>query len=115
MFDCFLAHEWGTIQSENKTHWEVVEIGRKLVKHGYRVWVDEDHLRENFSKGISEGLRRSKKVVVFLTQRYFQRVDDPDTNASKEFTSAVRKGVEVCRCCSFGGRVTESTTLVWNC
>ena len=94
VFDCFLAHEWGTCQSGNKTHWDVVDIGRRLTKRGCRVWVDEDHLRENFAKRISEGLRRSREAVVFLTQRYLQRVDDPDTNASKEFTSAFRKGVK---------------------
>ena len=59
-----------TCQSGNKTHWDVVEVGGQLAKFGCCVWVDEDHLKENFAKEISEGLKRSKKVVVFLMQRY---------------------------------------------
>ena len=40
-------------------------------------------------------MRNSTKVIVFLTQRYLTRVHDVDTNASKEFVLAIRKGAKL--------------------
>ena len=33
-------------------------------------------------------------MVIFLTKMYMTKVDDGNTNATKEFSCAVRKGIE---------------------
>ena len=93
-YHAFLCHEWGTEQSKYQTHWQVVEIGKELRGQKLEIWIDHDCLKDNVAKSIVDGLRQSRKIVVFLTRRYLERVDDCNTNASKEFTSGMMKGVE---------------------
>ncbi|MCG8402561.1 MAG: toll/interleukin-1 receptor domain-containing protein, partial [Firmicutes bacterium] len=92
-FDCFLAHDWGTESEKFDTHRKVLVIAGRL-RANFRVWVDDDSILDNVGKRIVDGMRNSKKVIVFLTQRYLTRVHDISTNASKEFVLATRKGPE---------------------
>ena len=93
-FDCFLAHEWGTEETKFSTHNTVKNIAVRLQGQKLSVWLDEFNLKDDVAREIVSGLRHSRKVVVFVTKRYIERVDNVNTNASKEFYCAVSKGRE---------------------
>ena len=93
-FDCFLAHEWGTEQTKFATHNTVKNIAQRLRERKLRVWFDEANLRDDVAKGIVTGLAHSRRVAVFVTRRYIERVNERNTNASKEFHCAMSKGIE---------------------
>ena len=84
-FDCFLAHEWGA-------HETVRKVYKMLKEKGLKPWFDENQIRECIENDILKGLQESRKVVVFLTQKYLQRSKDFDTNAAKEFNSITKEG-----------------------
>ena len=90
-FECFLAHDWGTKESGFFTHNKVLSISRLLKQRGVSVWVDENQLRGNIVNGICEGIESSRKVVVFLTNRYMTRLESPDNNCTMELKFAVRE------------------------
>ena len=94
IYDCFLTHEWGTQISGFATHEEVLSVSKMLIKRGFSVWVDERNLKHYIAKGIVEGLEASKKVIVFVTERYLKRFGDMNTNCAKELNSAMKKGQE---------------------
>ena len=93
-WDCFLAHEWGTEQEGFLNHQLVMEIGKRLEGTGLSVWLDNNNLEENVSGDIIEGLGCSRKIIVFITTRYFERTNDINTNAHKEFIHATKKGIQ---------------------
>ena len=55
------------------------------------MWLDENHLRGEVARGIMNGLKRSKCVVVFLTKRYLERCEDSNNNCAKEFKAALKR------------------------
>ena len=77
-----------------QTHKTVVEFARQLKERDVKVWLDDDNIRGYIAKDIVQGLQASKKIIVFLTRRCLHRVDNPDTNALKEFASAMWRGVK---------------------
>ena len=93
VYDCFLAHEWGTPATRFQTNDQVREIALKLQEANLRVWLHEFNLSEDLAQGILRGIESSKKTLVFITTRYLQRCEDPNNICSKEFGAAVRKSV----------------------
>lgn len=90
-YDCFCAHEWGTEMDAFATHRRVMGIAEKLMAAGLKVWVDEWNIEHELENEIVQGLKHSRKVLVFLTSRYLIRANDLDTNCAKEFNSAMKK------------------------
>jgi len=88
-YNCFLAHEWGTNQSGNKTHERVKDIKVLLESKGLKVWFDEDKLKENIDHEIMQGVNDSRKILVFITKRYIERLQDDKNNCTKEFLYCV--------------------------
>ena len=66
----------------------------KLEGQELRTWFDEKNLKHSISQDIIDGLNQSASVVVFLTERYIQRCENPNNNCTKELSVAVKKGVE---------------------
>jgi len=88
--DCFLAHTWGP---RNETHEQVIGIGKELEAIGLRIWIDDANLKDFVSVDIVRGLVRSASVVVFVTKLYLEKLNNPDTNAAREFRQAAQKGI----------------------
>jgi len=55
-------------------------------------WLDENDLKHHISNDIVRGVRTSASILVFITEHYLLRVEDKNSNASKEFAQAVAKG-----------------------
>ena len=90
-YDCFLAHEWGTNATGNKTHERVKDVKFLLQNLGLKVWLDEDRLKDDISTEIIQGVNDSRKIIVFITERYIERLKYPKNNCTKEFCYCVKK------------------------
>lgn len=73
-YDCFMAHSWG---HRNQTHKRIERISAKLRGHGLKPWVDTAQIRRTFVQTIAEGIDKSRKFVVFLTQDYMEKLKNP--------------------------------------
>lgn len=61
-----------------------------LEKRGLSVWLDADQMKGDIVKKMCEGIDNAQCVVVFLTQRYMEKVTglDGSDNCQKEFNYA---------------------------
>ena len=59
---------------------------------GYKTWFDEDRLRGDIDKQMAKGIEQTKCVIVFITQKYYDKVNGeiPDDNCNLEFSHAKR-------------------------
>lgn len=95
-FDCFLTHDWGAGQAN---HARVSRINATLKSFGFRTWFDEERMVGDIEQQMTHGIDHSKMVIVFVTQRYIQKVAGKDErgeddNCKFEFDYACkRKGV----------------------
>lgn len=73
--DVFLSHDW--TGHDGKNHERVVRVHRVLTtKLGVRAWLDVNELKHNVYREMAEGIRRSSGVLVFITKRYHDKIND---------------------------------------
>lgn len=89
VFDCFLTHDWG---ANNVNHERVAAINKRLKKEGLRTWFDEERLTGNIVQQVTRGIEQSRKVVVFVTRNYMEKlqVEQGIDYCSVEFTTAAK-------------------------
>ena len=90
--DVFLSHNWGRDELGRDNHERVSLINKELMKVGYKTWFDGDKLTGNIDEEITNGIEQTKGVIIFITQKYYEKVtgtDDKD-NCKKEFMYASR-------------------------
>lgn len=90
--DIFLSHNWGEDDSGRDNHYRVSLINKELKKLGYQTWFDADIMTGDIIKQMSQGIERTKGVLVFITQRYLEKVtgEDSGDNCKLEFEYASR-------------------------
>lgn len=81
--DVFLTHDWG---EDGKNHREVSRVNAELQKRGLVTWFDEERMEGNIPHKMVEGIENTKVVVVFITDRYRNKVNTQG-----------KKGVDNCR------------------
>mmetsp|Transcript_16025 Transcript_16025/g.18121 ORF Transcript_16025/g.18121 Transcript_16025/m.18121 type:complete len:383 (+) Transcript_16025:136-1284(+) len=86
-YDAFLAHEWGN-GPNYENHHRVASINAALKQKGVLTWFDDDRMHGNISEAMTRGIDKSKKVVVFITERYMNRLREAGTNCAMEFNYA---------------------------
>lgn len=87
-YDCFLSHCWG---KDNKTHNEVLRIGKKLEESGLKVWIDENELKNNQMKSeMRDGIDNSSVFIAFLTKEYLKKSTSNNNYAGKEYNYAAK-------------------------
>jgi hypothetical protein len=90
-YDFFLTHDWGEDELGRNNHQRVSAINTLLKKQGFTTWFDEDRLRGQIMAQIASGLDRATWVVVFVTQRYCEKVKSGnDDYCAQEFTYAMQ-------------------------
>ena len=75
-------------------HERVSEVNRELKQIGYRTWFDEERMQGNIHDAMTEGIEKTKCVIVFLTKKYIEKVNgnDETDNCKLEFNYAfIRK------------------------
>ena len=82
----FLVHEWGTASSGHETHNKVLTIKAKLESKGINLWVQEDFADVYRLDELLTDAQLSRKLVIFLSRRYMERIMDPENNVAKQFS-----------------------------
>ena len=91
--DIFLSHNWGEDGSGRDNHQRVALINQELKNMGYKTWFDEYEMAGNIAERMSEGIEHTKAVVIFLTRKYYEKVNGENAldNCKREFIYAVEK------------------------
>ena len=70
-YDCFLAHEWGV-------HDRVKRVNAWLKSKGFTTWFDDERMAGHVTDKMCRGIDCSQCVIVFITQRYINKVASAD-------------------------------------
>ena len=91
--DVFLSHNWGKDESGRDNHQRVSLINKELKECGYETWFDEEKMVGNIVKQMCRGIDKTKGIIVFITQRYLEKVNSEDAsdNCKLEFNYASRR------------------------
>ena len=73
-FDVFLTHDWGVDEKGRKNHDRVALVNTAIKELGFTTWFDSDRMVGNISIQMAAGIDNSKAVIVFLTERYCDKV-----------------------------------------
>eukprot|EP00299_Pterocystis_sp_00344_P008628 c3349_g1_i1.p1 GENE.c3349_g1_i1~~c3349_g1_i1.p1 ORF type:complete len:182 (+),score=45.31 c3349_g1_i1:56-601(+) len=74
-YHAFFTHDWGTDELGRSNHDRVVEIAKQCTVFGLRIWID-DEMTGNIRRQMQRGIDESVVVVVFITQRYINKVEN---------------------------------------
>lgn len=91
--DIFLSHDWGHDLGQDN-HQRVSAINHALKQKGLITWFDEEKMKGNIKEQMTKGIDNSQCIVVFITQRYVEKVasDNAEDNCKLEFNySCLRK------------------------
>ena len=92
--DVFLSHEWGWDEEGRNTHDRVSVVNRYLKKAGLITWFDEDREREmdacmqDTKVRAREGITNTQVVLVFITKRYVEMLEEDESDTSALFTGS---------------------------
>ncbi|GBG35108.1 Hypothetical Protein FCC1311_113312, partial [Hondaea fermentalgiana] len=87
-YHAFLTHDWG---EDGANHEVVSSVNAKLRRANKVTWFDEDRLSGDIVQQITQGIENSRKVVVFITERYMDKLQSDDEDFCKEeFLAATR-------------------------
>jgi WD40 repeat protein len=91
--DVFLTHDWGIDELGRVNHDRVAAINKELKSLGFVTWFDSERMTGEVVYQMANGINNTSVVIVFITQRYMNKVNGPDTNDNcrKEFNYAVQK------------------------
>jgi len=86
----FLTHDWGVDENGRSNHARVSTFNAALQAMGIDTWFDEERMRGNIVAAMTSGIDNTKCCVVFITQRYMEKVNGPDArdNCQIEFNYA---------------------------
>lgn len=87
-YDVFLAHDWGPAGDNFPTHEKVKEINALLQEQGITTWFDDSNIGGTADVGMAKGILQSKVVVIFITKRYGDRLENQNNNCTREFLFA---------------------------
>ena len=96
-YDCFLTHDWGKDELGRDNHARVSEVCKRLKQAGLAPWFDEELMRGDINKTMSEALSRSASVVVFITKRYIEKASGNGPNGARSSTSTCLSQLGVSR------------------
>ena len=88
----FLLHNWEIDELGRNNHRRVSIINKELKRIGYKTWFNEERIRGDIDDRIAEGIKQTKCVIVFITQKYYEKVSGKtaNDNCKLEFSHAKR-------------------------
>eukprot|EP01038_Epipyxis_sp_PR26KG_P012742 gene12742-17083_t len=90
--DCYLSHEWGVDAHGRLIFDRVFRINQALRARGLYTWFNETQLGNDFIGKMTEGIDKSRTMVVFLTRGYMSNVSNYTTdNCHTEFSYEIAK------------------------
>ena len=90
--DVFLTHDWGKDELGRSNHDRVAVVNEALKELGYKTWFDSDRMTGDILNQMATGIDNTKVILVFVTQRYAQKVggSNEKDNCKLEFQYAAR-------------------------
>ncbi|OQR87763.1 NHL repeat containing protein [Achlya hypogyna] len=87
-YHVFLSHDWGTDEAGRDNHTRVSIVNDALKAKGIVTWFDGDRMAGNIKKKMADGIEGSALAVIFITQRYMEKVNgsNENDNCQLEFT-----------------------------
>lgn len=76
MKDIFISHAWGNDELNRDNHKRCKVLADKLIEHGYTVWFDSNEIYGNIDSSIMKGINNCKIVLVCLTRRYCDKINN---------------------------------------
>lgn len=76
MKDIFISHAWGKDELNRDNHKRCKVLAYKLIEHGYTVWFDSNEIYGNIDSSIMKGINNCKIVLVCLTRRYCDKINN---------------------------------------
>jgi hypothetical protein len=94
--DCFLSHAWDNDSTGRNNHERVLQVHAALSAAGVKSWVDKENLDSDLNNEMSNGIDRSRLVIVFITRAYIDKVQGYgprglDDNCKAEFEYSLRR------------------------
>ena len=80
--DAFFTHDWGKNEDGTDNHEIVKKINEWMKRHGIITWFDEDCMTDNIQWQMTDGVDKTKCVVVFITKNYLSKVGKGETTDS---------------------------------
>jgi len=95
-FDLFLTHNWGPDESGRDNHNRVRLINLALRKENISTWFDDDRMRGDITLQMTNGIDKSRVVIVFVTETYIKKVHGKGAsggtdNCKVEFDYSIRR------------------------
>ena len=86
LYDAFLTHNWGLDSEDRDNHNRVVKFKKHLEKKHKMdsLWLDEERMTGNIVKQMSDGIDNSRFVIVFVTQKYIDKVACRGPNGDRD-------------------------------
>ena len=76
MKDIFISHAWGKDELDRDNHEKCKILANKLINNNYSVWFDSNDLCGNIDSSIMKGIDNSKIVLICLTKRYCDKINN---------------------------------------
>eukprot|EP00599_Poterioochromonas_sp_BG-1_P004892 CAMPEP_0173141388 /NCGR_PEP_ID=MMETSP1105-20130129/5467_1 /TAXON_ID=2985 /ORGANISM="Ochromonas sp., Strain BG-1" /LENGTH=1200 /DNA_ID=CAMNT_0014054587 /DNA_START=163 /DNA_END=3761 /DNA_ORIENTATION=+ len=91
--DVFLTHDWGFDILGRNNHSRVAKINEALKARGILTWFDNDRMEGNIVQKMCDGIDKTSLALVFVTQRYIEKVNHPhgNDNCQLEFNYALQR------------------------
>lgn len=95
--DIFISHSWGLDELNRDNHKRCEELSNKLISSGYSVWFDSNEMIGNIDKSIIKGINKTKVVLLCLTLKYCNKINNaiynnsPNDNCYKEWNYSIFK------------------------
>jgi hypothetical protein len=91
--DVFLTHDWGIDELVRVNHDRVAAINKELKSLGFATWFDSEKMTGEIFYQMASGIDNASVVIVFVTQRYMQKVNgsNANDNCRMEFNYAIQK------------------------
>ena len=83
-FDVFLTHDWGTDELGRNNHMRVAKVCHALKTAGYSPWFDEEQMRGDVNKAMSDAIINSSCIIVFITERYAEKASGYGPNGAND-------------------------------
>lgn len=77
-YDAFLTHDWGVDELERNNHSRVSKVNKILKEMNIITWFDEERMEGNIRSKMAQGIENTQVAVVFITQRYRDKINGND-------------------------------------
>ena len=91
----FLSHNWGLDELRRDNHQRVAMVNKALKLKEYSTWFDEDDIKSAIHMDMAHGIKEAGVVLIFVTQKYMDKVKNENDNCSLEFHFAYRRKVQL--------------------